>query len=347
MIQDLNQEGKVSLPALITKAEVGRTPKNAPYLSLTLEDSSGILDAKFWNLSEEQAKAWKAGMIVEATGDLMRYRNAWQLRVRSLKEIEGNPTEYVRSAPMTSAEMEKEINALVDNMNNPLIRDLTREMLAMKKEDFYTYPAAVRNHHNFPGGLAWHSLSMARLAESVLSQYEWLDYDLLIAGVLMHDLAKTEEYTAPILPEYSAAGNLVGHISMAVNLLDRVAVALDAENSEEVMLLKHLILSHHGKKEFGSPVLPMIAEAEVLTLLDNLDSRLFMIHQSLASVEPGCFGPRNFALDNRMFYRKTWDDENNKPVPVKTAENVQAADEAGKPEEAAKAKENQEEKTNV
>lgn len=315
MIENLNQEGKVTLTCLITKAEIGRTNKNAPYLSLTLEDKTGILDAKFWNLSEEQAQAWKTGMIVEAVGDLIRYRNAWQLRVRSLSEIEdADPTQFVRSAPLSCQEMEEEISALIDGMKNRTIQEMTREMIELKKDEYFTYPAAVRNHHNFPGGLAWHSLSMARLAKALLDQYDWLDYDLLIAGVLLHDLAKTEEYSAPLLPEYTPAGNLIGHISMAAALVDRVAVALDVENTEEVMLLKHMILSHHGKHEFGSPVLPMTAEAEALTLLDNLDSRLFMIHQSLDSVEPGCFGPRNFALDNRMFYRKSWDDEKNYPV---------------------------------
>ncbi len=307
MIQDLNTEGKVTLPVLITKADIGRTNKNAPYLSMTLEDKTGVLDAKYWNLTEEQVKDWKAGMIVEATGDLMRYRNAWQLRVRSLKEIEGSPADYVRSAPESREEIQKEIYALIDAIQNPIIKDVTKETIEMKKEDYFLYPAAVRNHHNYPGGLAWHTLSMARLGKLIAKQYEWLDEDLLIAGILLHDLAKTEEYSAAVLPEYTPKGNLIGHISMVSNLIDRVAVALEVEESEEVMLLKHMVLSHHGKKEFGSPVLPMTPEAEVLTLLDNLDSRLFMIHESLESVEPGTFGPKNFALDGRMFYRKSWD----------------------------------------
>lgn len=307
MIQDLNQEGKITLPVLITKADVGRTAKNAPYLSLTLEDQSGVLDAKYWNLTEDQVKEWKAGMIVEATGDLMRYRNAWQLRIRSLKAIEGSPADYVRSAPESMDKIRAEINGLVENIKNPTIQNVTKEVIEMKKDDYFLYPAAVRNHHNYPGGLAWHSLSMARLAQVIARQYDFLDEDLLIAGILLHDVAKTEEYSAPVLPEYTPKGNLIGHITMGANLIDRVAVALDVEDSEEVMLLKHMVLSHHGKKEFGSPVLPMIPEAEVLTLLDNLDSRLFMIHESLESVEPGTFCPKNFALDGRMFYRKSWE----------------------------------------
>lgn len=314
MIQDLQQEGKVTLPCLITKADTGRTAKNAPYISLILEDASGILDAKFWNVTEEETKRWKSGMVVEASGDLIRYRNAWQLRVRGLKQIEGNPVDYVRNAPVPREQMKQEINALIADMTNPVIKDVVSELIGMVETDYYTYPAAVRNHHNFPGGLAWHSLSMARLAKSVLAQYDWLDYDLLIGGVLIHDVAKTIEYSTAILPEYTVQGNLIGHISMAGNLIDRVAVALDVEDTEEVMLLKHMVLSHHGQHEYGSPVLPMTAEAEVLTLLDNLDSRMFMIHEAIEEIAPGTFGPKHFALDGRMFYRKMWNDENNRPV---------------------------------
>ena len=314
MIQDLQQEGKVVLPCLITKSDVGRTAKNAPYISLILEDCTGSLDAKYWNVSEEEAKLWKVGMIVEASGDLIRYRNAWQLRVRSLKQIEGNPIDYVRNAPIEHEKLKRDVYELIAHMTNPVIKDVVKELIAMNEEQYFTYPAAVRNHHNFPGGLAWHSFSMAQLALSVLKQYEWLDYDLLIGGILIHDIAKVAEYSDPILPEYTVQGNLLGHISMASNLIDRVAVALDVENSEEVMLLKHMVLSHHGKYDYGSPVLPMIAEAEVLTLLDNLDSRLFMIHETLNETTPGTMGPKQFALDGRMFYRKTWEDRENQPI---------------------------------
>lgn len=308
MIKDLNQEGKVSLLCLITKADIGRTNKNAPYLSLTLEDSSGVLDAKYWNLTEEQSKLYKAGMVVKATGDLISFKNAWQLRVRGLEiQEDADVTDYVRQAPMDRHEMEEQINAIVDGMKDDTIRTITQKLLDQNKDKYYTWPAAVRNHHNFPGGLAYHSLTMANLAKPVLEQYEFLDGDLLMAGILLHDMAKTEELSAAILPEYTNAGNLVGHISMMNNDIDRIAVQMGVEDSEEVMLLKHMILSHHGKMEFGSPVLPMIPEAEVLTLLDNLDARMFMIHQALEPVAPGHFGPRVFALDNRMFYRRTKD----------------------------------------
>jgi 3'-5' exoribonuclease len=305
MIKDLKQEGKISLFCLITKAETGRNTKNSPYLSLTLEDASGVLDAKYWNISEEQAAVYKPGQVVKASGDLILYRNAWQMRVRSLEIVpDADVTRYIRSAPMSSSEMKNEVCTLVYEMKNPILRSICKTILEEEQDAFFTYPAAVRNHHNFPGGLAYHTLTMCKAAKPLLGLYPFLNSDLLIAGILLHDLGKVKELSSAVLPEYTAAGNLVGHISMMNSRIDRAAVEKGWQDSEEVMLLKHMVLSHHGKLEYGSPVLPMIPEAEVLTLLDNLDARMFMMEQSLEQVDPGHFGPRVFALDNRMLYRR-------------------------------------------
>lgn len=305
MIKELNSEGKVSLRCMIARADPGVTNKGVPYLTLALEDKSGSLDARWWNLSEEQVKAWKPGMIVEAEGDVIVHRNALQMRVRNLKVLEGeNLMDYVRSAPMTRKEMEEELDQAFAQMKNPVIRSVTRNLMDQFREPFYAWPAAVKNHHNFPGGLAFHTLSMLRTAEFVAELYPFLDRDLLYAGIILHDMGKITELSDPVLPEYTAAGNLLGHISMMVSLLDREAVRENVQDSEEVMLLKHMILSHHGKLEFGSPVLPMIPEAEVLTMLDNLDARMFMMKEALDATVPGTMSPRIFALDNRMLYRR-------------------------------------------
>lgn len=310
MIKDITEEGKVKVTCLITKCDTGKTTKNTPYLSLTLEDKSGILDAKYWNLTEEQVAQYKVGMIVEASGDVILHRNAAQLRVRKLVELpEANLLDYVRQAPMSQEEMSQEIEQLIGNIQNETIREIVSEILNMEKDKFYIYPAATKNHHNFVGGLAYHTISMAKMGLSVLQMYPWLDADLLIAGILLHDIGKVEELSAAILPEYTNKGNLLGHISIMNNKIDRVAVALGKEESESVILLKHLVLSHHGKMEFGSPVMPLIPEAEVLTILDNLDSRMYMMKQSIDTTQPGHFGPRVFALDGRMIYHKLEESE--------------------------------------
>ncbi|EOS59869.1 hypothetical protein C815_01892 [Firmicutes bacterium M10-2] len=309
-IKDIHEEGKICVKALITKCDKGRTNKNTPYLSLILEDQTGTLDAKFWNMTEETVKLYKVGMVVDAWGEIIFHKNAIQLRLRKMEvDEEADLLDFVREAPMGKEQMKKEIASYIGKIKDPVIKEITEEVIEMNKEDFFTYPAATRNHHNFVGGLAYHSLSMVKLGLDIVKQYEWLDQDLIIAGILLHDIGKVAELSSPMLPEYTSIGNLLGHISIACNMIDRVAIALEKENDERVILLKHMVLSHHGKMEYGSPVLPMIPEAEVVTLLDNLDSRLFMMKQSLDSTLPGSFGPRMFALDNRMIYHRQEDEE--------------------------------------
>lgn len=305
MIKDIVKEGPITLECLIARCERGKTAKNTPYLSLALEDSSGTLDAKFWNLTEEMIAQYTTGMVVEAQGDILFHRNAKQLRVRKLIPLEGkNVNDYVQNAPMSKTEMEEEIMEVVLAMKNEMLQKIVLRILDQKQEEFYSYPAATKNHHNFVGGLAYHTLCMLRMAKHVVSEYTWLDADLLYAGVLLHDVGKTVELSQPVLPEYTMEGNLLGHISIMASYIDQIAREEGIQDEECVTLLKHMILSHHGKMEFGSPVLPMIPEAEVLNLLDNLDSRLYMMKQSLEQTKPGQFGPRVFALENRMIYRK-------------------------------------------
>lgn len=305
MINELTAEGKVQVTGLITKCDPGRTNKGTPYLSLTLEDKSGVLDCKFWNLTEEQTSAWKAGMVVHATGDIIIHRNAIQLRIRKLEEVKDAViTDYTREAPATCTQMKEEVQSLIASLDSPMYKEILSDLIGRRETEFFTYPAATRNHHNFVGGLAWHTLSMARDAQALLPLYPFLDRDLLMAGILLHDYGKTMELSGPLLTEYTNEGNLLGHISMAAAEVEGAAARLGYERDEDLVLLEHMILSHHGRLEYGSPVVPMIPEAEVLNLLDNLDARMYMMEQSLDTLTPGHFGPRVFPLDNRMLYKR-------------------------------------------
>ncbi|MDD7282168.1 3'-5' exoribonuclease YhaM family protein [Floccifex sp.] len=305
MIKDIVAEGKVSLPCLISRCDKAKTVKGTPYLSLTLEDASGVLDAKFWNLTDEQVESYKVGMIVQAVGDIIIHKNAIQLKVRTLKELENEKiTDYVRQAPMSVEQMKEEIDGYVSQIKNEDLFLITQTILENVEDEYYSYSAAKKNHHNYVGGLAFHSLSMVRLSLRICELYPYLDADLLISACLLHDIGKIEEFSSPVLPEYTAKGNLIGHISIFASYLDRISYELGLQDKESILLLKHMILSHHGKNEYGSPVLPMIPEAEVLSMVDNLDSRLFMMKQSIDATQPGEFGPRIFALENRMIYHR-------------------------------------------
>ena len=278
-INEITQEQKVNIKCLISKCDKGKTVKDTPYLSLILEDATGVLDAKFWNLTNEQIEQYKVGQIVEVFGDSIIHRNAVQLRVRKMVVLEGEDiSDYVRLAPMSRTEMEEEVKTLMNEITDSNLYCVVEEVLA-------------------------------RVGLDICRQYPFLDKGLLIAGILMHDVGKIDELSGPVLPEYTNEGNLLGHISIMNNRLDRVAEKLGVNDKESVLLLKHMILAHHGKMEFGSPVLPMIPEAEVLTLLDNLDARMYMMKQSLDTTQPGHFGPRVFALEGRMIYHRKGEDE--------------------------------------
>ena len=170
------------------------------------------------------------------------------------------------------------------------------------KDSFLAYPAAVRNHHDYVRGLIDHTVSMCEVAEFVSKHYEGVNYDLLMSGCLLHDIGKIVELSGPIATQYTFEGNLLGHLYIGANL-----VALTAEklgiSGKEVTLLQHLILSHHGKLEFGAAVLPLTREALILSMIDDMDAKMMMLDKAYKDVEEGSYTERLFGLDNRAFYK--------------------------------------------
>ena len=154
-------------------------------------------------------------------------------------------------------------------------------------------------------GLAYHVVSMLDLAKAIAMLYPSLNKDLLYAGVILHDLGKVMELSGPVSTVYTVEGNLLGHITIMITEIGKAADELDIK-AEEIMILQHLVLSHHGKAEWGSPKPPLVREAEVLHYIDNIDAKINMMDRALEKVNPGEFTERVFALDNRSFYKPTF-----------------------------------------
>ena len=304
-IKEIHEEGKVSVKALITKCDRGRTNKNTPYLSLTLEDRTGVLDAKFWNLTDEMVAMYHVGMVVEAQGEIIFHKNAAQLRLRKLTEDkDADLFDYVREAPMTKAEMKAEVDSMLDAMKDPVIRDVTREVIQASEEKFYTYPAATRNHHNFVGGLAYRHDLHGAAGESGQGAVSLAGRGFAVRGhfaarpgksrrAVLANAGGIHERRKPAWAHQHRGGHDRPRRFGAGSGTRRAGRFAEAHGAEPPW-----------KMEYGSPVLPMIPEAEVLTLLDNLDSRMVMMKQSIDATQPGTFGPRMFALDNRMIYHR-------------------------------------------
>lgn len=304
-IIDLQDGDKVSIKLLIAQVNKGVTNKGAPYLSFVLQDKTGSLDAKFWNVSEDVLDIYKAGMICEFKVDILSHNKQLQIRIQSITILDCKKedlVDYVKASPIAKQELKAQVYEVVEGLQNPIYKTIVSELLKKYESDFFAYPAASRIHHDFVGGLATHVLGMLNLGKAFCELYPMLNKDLLMSGIIVHDIGKVIELSGPIITEYTLEGKLLGHISIMQAEVSAIANANGLE-AEEVTLLRHMVLSHHGEYEYGSPVLPLIPEAEMLHYIDNVDARMNILEKAFAQTVDGEFTQKLFALENRMFYK--------------------------------------------
>lgn len=306
-INDLVIDDMFEMFVLIKQADVRVAKNGKKFIAFTFQDSSGTVDGKFWGASDDEISRYQGGQVVFLNGKREVYQNTPQVKILNLRlATEEEPHQvslYLEKSPVQKEAMVEEINQTLFDITNATWNRIVRHLLAEHQEAFYDFPAAKRNHHAFVGGLAYHTVSMLRIAKSLCQEYPGLNASLLYAGVILHDLGKVIEFSGPIGTEYTLAGNLIGHIVLVDEEISKACVTLKIdEQSEDVIVLKHMILSHHGLLEYGSPVRPRIMEAEVLHQIDNMDASIQMMMGSLKSIEPGQYTERIFGLDNRSFY---------------------------------------------
>ncbi len=313
--------GKVANPAtgqvegycIVKSVALKSNVKGSNYLDFVLCDAGGEIPAKLWDYSVEQHGSYEADTVVKVRGTVTLWKEAEQLkidRIRNLKpEEEADMEDLIPCAPLDSEFMYDELFSRSQRFADEDLRMLTQYLLKERKEMLLKYPAALKLHHAIRGGLLFHTYTMLRMAEHVCdiygALYPLLSRDLVCAGVILHDLAKIPELTVGnlgIANGYSVPGQLLGHINIGVAMVERAAAELMiAEETKE--LVQHILLSHHGIPEYGSPKPPMFPEAEIVNELDVLDSRMFEMFDALSTVTEGEFTERLWALDNRQLYR--------------------------------------------
>lgn len=297
---------QVDLYLMVKSVTRGIASNGKPFLTLILQDQSGEIEAKLWDANEEDEKNYAAQKIVKILGDIQNYRGKSQLKIRQIRRTGPSDSvkieDFIETAPISKDEIIGKLTQYIFDMKNPKIQRITRHLLKKHQQAFLEYPAATKNHHEFVSGLGYHVVSMLDLAKAISALYPSLDRDLLYAGVILHDMGKVVELSGPISTSYTVEGNLLGHITIMVNEIGKAADELGI-SGEEVLILQHLVLSHHGKAEWGSPKPPMIKEAEILHYIDNLDAKMNMLDRALERVKPGEFSERIFALENRSFYK--------------------------------------------
>lgn len=299
---------QVNLYLLVKSSVKGVASNGKPFLTLILQDKTGDIEAKLWDASPDDEIHYAPQRIVKAAGEIMNYRGRNQLKIRNIHPANANDpvqvSDFLEVAPLKKEEMVDVITQAIFDMKNPSLQRITRHLLNKYQAQFLEYPAATKNHHEFVSGLAYHVVSMLKLATSISELYPSLNRDLLYSGIILHDLGKVMELSGPVATTYTVEGNLIGHISIMVNEIGKAAEELKIQG-EEVMLLQHMVLSHHGKLEWGSPKQPLIKEAEMLHLIDNIDAKMNMLDRALDKAKPGEFTEKVFALDNRSFYKPT------------------------------------------
>ena len=306
-INELVEKSHVKGPYLIQSITQGVSASGSQYLSLVLQDNTGLIDGKMWEIRPSlPLDDIKAGRIVEIEGDVIRYKNALQMKVQDIavyNQSNYSLSDFIRTSSISKKQLQQEITEFIDSIQNNHLSQIVKAMFKKYEKDFFTYPAAAKNHHEYVGGLATHTLEMAKIAQQLMGLFPQINRDLLIAGILVHDMCKVDEYHSPVIVEYSTQGKLLGHISMVQAQIFEVATQLNIAESEEVTLLRHMVLAHHGQYEFGSPVLPMFLEAELLNMIDNLSAKINMFDKIMETLSPGEFSQRIFSLENRMIYK--------------------------------------------
>ena len=305
MQRGMDVEGFYLLKAAFAKV----TASGKPFLSAVLADTSGTIEAKVWDYSGPIGER-DAGKVIKVRGSVSDYRGALQVTVDKLRlaaeDDHVDVSRLVRVAPIDRAGAYADITRLVSTLEDADYRAVCEEMLRRHEDAFRTIPAAKSVHHSFLSGLLMHTYNMLRLADFLAAQYaDSVDRSLLLAGTLLHDFGKEREFTFSelgLVTDYSTKGQLLGHLVMGAQETAEVAEMLGIPE-EKSILLQHLLLSHHGEPEFGAAVLPQCAEAELLSLIDQIDSRMEIYREALAPLKSGEFSQRIFALDNRRIYK--------------------------------------------
>lgn len=284
-VKDLIVDSYVDSPFLIQNFQVKQKKNGEDFLSLQLKDKSGEVGAVMWDGVAEVLNEIATGDYAQVSGKVGLYNEKPQITIMRLKRLEQDQvdeSDYVPATGQSVDRMWKQLLEVINSIGNLHLRRLLLEIFEDETtaEKFMRAPAAKGNHHTFLGGLLEHTLSIAKLCEMVANHYSILSRDLLMTGGLLHDYAKIEELTYERQFDYTDEGRLLGHIVMASASLDRRMREQEFPDKLRIQVL-HMIISHHGEEQFGSPRKPMTAEAIALHFIDMLDSRMEMVRAAL------------------------------------------------------------------
>ncbi|RPH38884.1 MAG: HD domain-containing protein [Desulfobulbaceae bacterium] len=282
-IEHLKEGDRLDDLFLVKSVRISETKAGKSYLILTVVDRSGELSGPVWDNVDAFQKICLPGEFIQLTGMVQSFREKLQLKVEGIREVgrdQVDLADFIAVSSKDPQQMAEEIQRLVRSIKNPFVKKLLNHFFKPGEiwERFQVAPAAKGIHHAYSGGLMEHSLSMAHIAETLASHYEGVDRSLLLAGVLLHDIGKVDELVMDLgIVDYTDRGRLKGHLVIGSEMVAAAAARIADFPQSLLEQVQHLILSHHGRQEFGSPTVPMTVEAMILSFIDDLDAKMNMI----------------------------------------------------------------------
>ena len=311
-ISDIKTHQELISYFLVKSSAVKVGSNKKAYLDLLLADCTGEISAKKWDIADEELPGLekiKEGTIIKVKAQVTEWNGMKQLRVSRIRQTSAEDhlvmKDYIKAAPEEAADMYDYIYSRAEAFQDQDLRNICIRELTDNKEKLMYYPAAQKNHHAEMAGLLYHVKRMLMMAERACEVYTNLNRELVMTGVILHDMEKINEIQSNelgISTGYSFEGKMLGHLVQGVRTIDRLASELGMPREKAVML-EHMILSHHYEPEFGSPKKPLFPEAEMLHYLDMIDAKMFDMQDALEKTEPGEFSDRVWTLDNRTLYR--------------------------------------------
>lgn len=285
-VREIKEKDHVQTVFLVTEKVAGTDKNGKSFLSLTLADATGHLNARMFEKVDGVAGLFEVGDVIWIKGFVQLFQNRKQIIVHELRRAvdgEYTTTDLIADLGGDPAKHIANLLAVVAELRDPFVRRLLEETLKDKEIDalLRKAPAAKTIHHAYRGGLAEHIHSIAQVMRALAAHYKFLNLDLLIFGAIYHDLGKIHELDLADGIHYTQAGRLVGHMALACELIDRKASVIPGFPADLRDVMKHIVLSHHGKLEYGSPKLPMLPEAIVVSMIDDLDSKMNTIFHFL------------------------------------------------------------------
>lgn len=307
-IADLEQGNVINGIYILRKKELKETSGKKLFADLFFIDQTGEINGKIWDMEEEFFQTLTLNQLYYINAKVDSWKDKLQLNINRMRLADPDDQKkigrFVPSAPLQAQDMMDELYSYANRIQHTEIKKLVLTVLERKQEKLMYYPAARSLHHSIRSGLLYHLVRMLRTAEKLKDVYTDINTDLLYAGALLHDLAKIGELESDVLgfSEYSTEGQLLGHLLMGVKEIEIIGRELGISD-EVILVLQHMIASHHYEPEYGSPKKPMFLEAELLHHIDMIDARVYDYENSLKNVEKGHFSEPVWSLDKRRLYK--------------------------------------------